>query len=91
MAPGTSIRVGTPQPLSGVVRDVLRNLNLDIVVRLLGIDIVTVPLPLADLLASLLSGLDPVLVPLLAALGIQLGYADIWMQGIDCNNAELVF
>ncbi|MDW3684086.1 TadG family pilus assembly protein [Cupriavidus sp. CV2] len=91
MAPGTTTRVGTPQPLSGVVSDVLRNLKPDVVVSLFGGDLLSVPLPLADLLAPLFSDLDVVLVPLLGALGIQLGYADIWMHGIDCNNAELVF
>lgn len=91
LAPGTTTRVGTPQPLSGVVKDVLRNLNLNVAVTVGWLVSVDIPLQLGDLLAPLFEALDPVLVPLLGALGIQLGYADIWMQGIDCNNAELVF
>ncbi|WP_416051506.1 TadG family pilus assembly protein [Cupriavidus basilensis] len=91
MAPGTTTRVGTPQPLTGVLVDVVGSLNLTVAVKVLWLDLLSVKLPLAGLLTPLFTALDSVLGPLLGALGIQLGYADIWMQGIDCNNAELVF
>ncbi|GAB7547974.1 TadG family pilus assembly protein [Cupriavidus sp. 8B] len=91
LAPGTTTRVGTPQALTGVLVDVVGNLNLTVAVKLLWRDLLNVQLPLAGLLTPLFSALDGLLGPLLGALGIQLGYADIWMHGIDCNNAELVF
>ena len=80
-----------PQPLTAVLVDVVGNLNLAVAVKVLWVDLPSVNLPLAGLLTPLFSALDSLLGPLLGALGIQLGYADIWMHGIDCNNAELVF
>jgi uncharacterized membrane protein len=42
-------------------------------------------------LALIGSILDSVLTPLLQAIGIQLGYADIKLLSLDCDAVELVF
>jgi uncharacterized membrane protein len=46
---------------------------------------------LAPVLALIGSILDSVLTPLLQAIGIQLGYADIKLLSLDCDAVELVF
>ncbi|WP_454727286.1 MULTISPECIES: TadG family pilus assembly protein [Cupriavidus] len=91
LAPGATTRVGTANPLTGILLDVVGSLNLKVEVTVLGIPLLGIPLPLAGLLTPLFQALDLVVGPLLGALGIQLGYADIWLNDIDCNNAELVF
>ncbi|MHA7684704.1 TadG family pilus assembly protein [Cupriavidus sp. PET2-C1] len=90
LAPGQSASVSTTSVLSGVAADVLDNLNLVITVTVLGLP-VSLPLPLKDLLKPLFTLLDPIVTALLSLLGLNLGGATVWMQGIDCNNAELVF
>ncbi|MBB1632558.1 TadG family pilus assembly protein [Cupriavidus sp. UME77] len=90
LAPGQSASVSTRSVLSGVAADVLDNLNPVITVTVLGLP-VTLPLPLSALLRPLFALLDPIVTALLNLLGLDLGGATVWMQGIDCNNAELVF
>ncbi|MDR3382455.1 TadG family pilus assembly protein [Cupriavidus basilensis] len=93
LAPGDTKRVGTQQVLGGVIQQVVAGIVPTATVTVLGIDLLKIPVDLTVLLQPLVTALnvDAVLNTLLGALGIQLGYADIWMQGIDCNNAELVF
>jgi len=90
LAPGQTATVGTTQLLGGVVADVLDNLNMVITVKVLGIP-VTLPLPLGSLLSPLFSLLDPIVSALLGGLGMQIGTGTVWLNDIDCNNAELVF
>ncbi len=47
---------------------------------------------LLDILLPPIAGLlDALLIPLTSTLGIRLGNADLWLNGVDCNNAELVY
>ncbi|MNS86833.1 hypothetical protein D3C72_1207480 [compost metagenome] len=54
-----------------------------------------IPLNVGALLDALLTPiaglLDALLIPLTSTLGIRLGNADLWLNGVDCNNAELVY
>lgn len=87
LAPGQHEIVASPNPISGVFSQLLA---LQVKPQLLG-----VPLPLSvdlsPLLVPLGSALDNIVTPLLAGLGIQLGITDVWLHGIECNNAELVY
>ncbi|WP_420998136.1 TadG family pilus assembly protein [Cupriavidus sp. 30B13] len=93
LAPGGTARVGTQQVLGGVIQQVVGKIVPTATVNVLGLGLLKVPLDLTSLLQPLVAALNPdvVLNTLLSALGIQLGYADLWLNGIDCNNAELVF
>ncbi len=90
LAPGQTASVSTTSVLSGVAVDALDNLNVAATVTVLGLP-VSLPLSLGTLLKPLFTLLDPIVSTVLNLLGLNLGGATVWMQGIDCNNAELVF
>lgn len=85
-------RVATQAVFSSILNSNLSQLQLN--VTLLG---VTVPLGaalapvIAPVIALIGSTLDAVLTPLLKALGIQVGYADINLLSLDCDAVELVY
>ncbi len=60
-----------------------------------GLGVLGIPLNVGALLDALLTPiaglLDALLIPLTSTLGIRLGNADLWLNGVDCNNAELVY
>lgn len=91
--PGANASTSAPAPVSRSVRDLLRNLNPVLSLDLFGIkglsiapgDLLT---PLIDPLGLLLEG---VAGWLLATLGIDIASANVRLNGVDCNNAELVY
>jgi uncharacterized membrane protein len=46
---------------------------------------------LAQVLTPLTKLLDLLVTKLTAVLGISLANAEVWLNGVDCNNAELVY
>ena len=81
-------RVATQAVFGSVLNS---NLN-QLTVTLLGVDVSLLARPLLIPALSLIgSTLDTVLSPLLEALGIQLGYADIKLLSLDCDAVELVY
>ena len=92
LAPGGSATTSSTKPLSRAITDMVRNLNPDVTV---GLGVLGIPLNVGALLDALLPPiaglLDALLIPLTSTLGIRLGNADLWLNGVDCNNAELVY
>lgn len=82
-----------PRVATQAVFGSILNSNLNqLTVTLLGIDVSLLARPLLIPALSLIGQtLDAVLSPLLGALGIQLGYADIKLLSLDCDAVELVY
>ncbi len=89
----TPPRVATQAIFSSILNSNLNQLQLTVTLPLVG----TIPLGsdlapvIAPVLAFVGTTLDAVLSPLLSALGIQLGYADIKLLSLDCDAVELVY
>ncbi|WP_223851596.1 TadG family pilus assembly protein [Cupriavidus pauculus] len=92
LAPGGYVQAPATNQLTTAVTSLLNNLRptLDLGGILIP-PIIDIPGLLAALLTPVANLLDLVVNSLLKPLGIQLGNADLWMNGIDCNNAELVY
>lgn len=86
-------RVATQAVFSSILNSNLNQLQLNATLPLVG----TIPLGdagkliLAPVVASIGQILDTILAPLLAAVGIQLGYADVKLLSLDCDAVELVY
>ena len=82
-----------PRVATQAVFGSILNSNLNqLTVTLVGLDISLIARPLlAPALMLIGSTLDSILTPLLEALGIQLGYADIKLLSLDCDAVELVY
>jgi len=92
LAPGGSASVSSARPLSGAVTDMVRHLNPALNVGVGGLNLPLDVGALLDILLPPIAGLlDALLIPLTSTLGIRLGNADLWLNGVDCNNAELVY
>lgn len=90
LAPGGTQTMQAPIPVATLVKGLLDSLELNLAVLSLPLPVVKTDI-LSPLLAPVGSLLDQLLSATLPALGIRLGNADLWMNGIDCNNAELVY
>lgn len=92
LAPGQYVRAPATNQLTTAVKALLNNLHptLDLGGVLIP-PLIDIPALLNALLDPVANLLDLVVLNLLTPLGIQLGNADLWMNGIDCNNAELVY
>jgi len=94
LAPGDQTSVASPGQLAALVESLARNLDLKITLFPSLIPI-TLDLKLgvvASALSSVIFGLlGPALDGLLAALGIQLSNADLWVHDVDCDNTRLVY
>lgn len=98
LAPATQSQVAAQSPLADLVLQLVASLQLQLDGGVGGIAQPLVDAVLAAVkpvvklgLAPLVDVIDDILVHTLASLGIQLGNATVWMHGIDCNNAELVY
>lgn len=92
LAPGGSASTSSTKPLSRAITDMVHNLNPGVTVGLGGLGIPLDVGALLDILLPPIAGLlDALLIPLTSTLGIRLGNADLWLNGVDCNNAELVY
>lgn len=82
-----------PRVATQTVFGSILNSNLNqLTVTLLGVDVSLLARPLLiPALSFIGSTLDAVLSPLLEALGIQLGYADIKLLSLDCDAVDLVY
>lgn len=93
LAPGAHVTASSANPLSGAVTGLLNALNPQFSVNLLELQLAVVGAKdvLNLFLTPILNLLDQVLVTLLNTLGIKIATADLWLNGVDCNNAELVY
>lgn len=92
LAPGGDKSVSANKPLTTAVTKLLNNLNPSLVLGPLQLPpLIDLGALVGALLAPVTGLLDALLNNLLKPLGIDLGTANVWMQGIDCNNAELVY
>ncbi|AOZ08450.1 TadG family pilus assembly protein [Cupriavidus malaysiensis] len=82
--------VSSQQLVSGLLDDVLSNLQLQVNINLLFFKL-SVPLYLNVLLQPIAPLLDSLLATLLNLLGIQVGTADVWLNDISCKNSDLVY
>ncbi len=94
LAPGDQTAVASQGQLAALVESLARNLDLKVTIAPNLIPI-TLDLKLgavASALGSVLfSVLGPALDGVLAALGIQLSNADLWVHDVDCDNTRLVY
>ena len=81
-------RVATAGVFSSILNSNLNQLQLTVLGIPLGAAGAVILAPVLALIGSIL---DSVLTPLLQAIGIQLGYADIKLLSLDCDAVELVF
>lgn len=81
--------------MAALVESLARNLDVKLIVAPVGIPIVNLDLKLGGIVSALSSVifglLGPTLDGLLAALGIQLSNADLWVHDVDCDNTRLVY
>jgi len=93
LSPGGYARTSGSNPLKSAVSNLLAALNPTFSIKLPALDLASVNAgdvlglflkPVADLL-------DEVVIRLLNTLGISIANADVWLNGVDCNNAELVY
>jgi len=85
-------RVATQNVFGSILNSNLNQLTATATVFGLPLDVTAVALPLlVPTLSVVGQTLDTVLTPLLEALGIQLGYADIKLLSLDCDAVELVY
>jgi uncharacterized membrane protein len=78
--------VTTTNYLSSLTSSLLGNLSLSIG----GIPTPAIGSPVTSLIAGETSAIDQVLANVFATLGISLGQADVWVNGIRCDGAVLV-
>ena len=85
--------VATTTPVQSLVRSLLGNLDLRI--ELLGSNLLSGLLSgltgtLEALLTPVAPAIDSTLTSVLGALGLSVGEADVWLNGLDCRSATLV-
>lgn len=93
LAPGGQAATASNVAINQTVNNLLSNLNPSLAVNLFGQ--LGINLQAGDLLTPLLTPvatlLNTVVNWLFATLGIDIATATVWLNGIDCNNAELVY
>lgn len=91
--PGANASTSAAAPVSRTVGDLLRNLNPVLSLDVLGLKVPSIA-P-GDLLTPLIDPLGPLVDGvagwLLATLGIDIANANVRLNSVDCNNAELVY
>lgn len=98
MAPKTTASATAQSPLPDLVNGLVGNLQLKLdgglgsfLQPVLDTVLAVVKPVVTTGLAPLVTLVNNVLFATLNSLGIRLGNADLWMNGIDCNNAELMY
>ncbi len=93
LAPGSNAQTSSTAPLTDAVTGLLGGLNPTLDVNLLGLGVInsSPTSVLAQVLTPLTKLLDLLVTKLTAVLGISLANAEVWLNGVDCNNAELVY
>lgn len=86
----TKKTVTTTNFTSSLVGSLLGNLNLNVNVIGLGIPIPGLGALVAGILSAATGSLDQLLAGVLSSLGVGLGQADVWVNGIRCDGAVLV-
>jgi uncharacterized membrane protein len=87
----TKQTVSTTDYVSSLLSSVIGGLHLT--VNVIGLPILVPPnlsQTVASVAAAAVSPIDQVLSGLLGALGVNLGNADTWVMGVNCNHAVLV-
>jgi len=94
LAPGEQTSTTSPGQLAALVEALARNLDVKVRVNLI-LTTLNLDLKLGGIVSALssviFSVLGPTLDGLLAALGIQLSNADLWVHDVDCDNTRLVY
>lgn len=92
LAPGEQTSTASPGQLAALVESLARNLDVKVRVNLLALNLDLKLSGIVSALSSVVFGLlGPTLDGLLAALGIQLSNADLWVHDVDCDNTRLVY
>jgi uncharacterized membrane protein len=93
LAPGGTATTSSSTVLSNTVANVFNALNpsLSLSVLQLGLPAIQPADLLAPLLIPLTALVDQLVSTLTNLLGISIANADLWLNGVDCNNAELVY
>lgn len=93
LAPGGTATTSSSSPLGNTVTGLLNGLNPTLDIDVLGFDLLNItPRYLLSLLLDPLTQLLDLLVTRLSTLlGLNLATADLRLNSIDCNNAELVY
>ncbi|GJG94482.1 TadG family pilus assembly protein [Cupriavidus pauculus] len=93
LAPGGHATTSARNPLGDAVSGLLSGINPQLSVRIAALDIASIDAGaiLQPFLAPVGLLLDSLTGVLLNALGISIANADVWLNGVDCNNAELVY
>lgn len=86
----TKKTVTTTNFTSSLIGSLLGNLNLNVNVIGLGIPIPGLGALVAGILSAATGSLDQLLAGVLSTLGVGLGQADVWVNGIRCDGAVLV-
>ncbi len=95
-APGNPVSIGNRSQIGTSVNALLGNLQVGLTVTpLINLDLALAKSQLVSAVTTPLTGLvsgtvDPLLDNLLAALGIQLGHATVWVTGARCGVPVLV-
>ncbi|MDG6754552.1 hypothetical protein QCF19_14340, partial [Staphylococcus aureus] len=90
--PGEQTSTASPGQLAALVESLARNLDVKVRVNLLALNLDLKLSGIVSALSSVVFGLlGPTLDGLLAALGIQLSNADLWVHDVDCDNTRLVY
>ena len=89
LAPGGQASTTSPNAVGQALKSLLDNLNLTVTGDVIpGLQLGNLLSILLDPVISLTNGL---VSWLLTTLGINIANADVWLNGVDCNNAELVY
>jgi uncharacterized membrane protein len=93
LAPGGSATTSSSTVLGDTVTNVFNGLNPTLSLDVLQLDVlnITPAALLAPLLTPLTALVDQLVSKLTSLLGISIANADLWLNGVDCNNAELVY
>ncbi len=92
LAPGEQTSTASPGQLAALVESLARNLDVKVRVNLIALNLDLKLGGIVSALSSVVFGLlGPTLDGLLAALGIQLSNADLWVHDVDCDNTRLVY
>ena len=82
--------VSTTTPVTTAVASLLGNTSLDVQALGLSIGVGAVGSLVESLLAPVGPAVDPILMSLLDQLGVGIGEADVWVNGVRCDGSVLV-
>lgn len=93
LAPGGYVAASSSTVIGDTVTNVINGLNPTLDVSLLQLQLLSISPGwlLQQVLNPLLTLINQLVNTLTSLLGISLANADLWLNGVDCNNTELVY